>query len=227
MAGGGHVIKPKAMRASFFSMAVLLVLGGCAHNHPPVEAPSHAHDAERPHAPAPSGSRPSESFRAEHVEILHHLDATSQRAAALMTAKEADVNGQIQAIVGFFQNELMPHAQAEEAVLYGVADRLIPTKAPYRYTDSLRYEHTEVHAAVEEMASFAKSADRSPQAVTEFSRLAIATAGLVRGHFGAEENVILDALDRLMTPEEFQREVVEPTIAYVRKQGGGHHHHDH
>lgn len=216
------------MRLLLSSIAAVALISGCgsAHQHG-ASAPSHPHDAHavghENEAPKP-GERPSEAFRKEHVEILEHLTETQKRGAALLEGKAPDVEGQIQAILGFFQDELMPHAQAEEAVLYGVADRLIPTKAPYRYTDSLRYEHTEVHAAVEKMASFAKGTDRSPEAISSFASLAIATAGLVRGHFGAEENVILDAMDRLMTPEEFQREVVEPTIAYVREHGGGGHH---
>lgn len=215
------------MRAILLPFAALVLLGGCASNQQPAESPSHAHthQGEHQHRAVPAGERPSASFRAEHVEILHHIEATEKRAAVLMTGSQPDVEGQIRAILAFFEDELMPHAQAEEAVLYAVADRLIPTKAPHRYTDSLRYEHTEVHAAVEKMASFAEGKDRSSEAIASFSQLAIGTLGLVRGHFGAEENVILDALDRLMTPEEFQREVVEPTMAYVREHGGGHHHH--
>jgi hemerythrin-like domain-containing protein len=174
---------------------------------------------------APAGERASAAFREEHAQLLAHLDEAEANAMALLEASEGERDERIHAIVHFFRHQLLPHAQAEEHVLYAVADRRVPTQAPHRWTHSLRYEHTVVHAAIEEMHAFMESSDRSPEALARFSARAIATIGLVRGHFGAEEHVVLDALDRTMSREEFRREVIEPTQRYVAAHGGAAHEH--
>jgi hypothetical protein len=160
--------------------------------------------------------------------LLERLDQTESLAAALATTPAEQLEERIHDVVHFFRQELLPHAKAEEAILYTVADEHVPTEAPYRWTDSLRYEHTVVHAAIEEMTAFMQGKDRTPEAVARFSRTVIKTLGLIRGHFGAEEHVVLDALDRSMTAADFQRDVVEPTERYVAEHGGepgAKHHH--
>jgi hemerythrin-like domain-containing protein len=201
-------------------IAALLLAAGCGGAGPTPEHPAHATPAHTHAHPTPAGGRPSEPFRAEHVHISERLDQTETLAANLGSSPSEDVPRQITAILDFFLQELRPHAAAEEAVLYAVADRYVPAPAPHRWTDSLRYEHTVVHAAIEEMERFAAGDDRSPEALSRFSRLVIRTIGLVKGHFGAEENVVHDALDRVMSAEQFTEQVVRPTEAHVH---GAHH----
>jgi hypothetical protein len=186
----------------------------------------HSPGGERGDARAhPAGPRASESFRAEHAQILVRVDETEAHAVALTSSAVSDIEERVHAVVHFFRDELMPHARAEEHVLYAVADRIVGAPPPYRWTDSLRHEHTVVHAAIEEMTAIARGADRSPETLATLSRLALRTLGLLRGHFGAEEEVVLDAIDRAMTAEDFEREVIAPTRAFVAERGGAGHAH--
>lgn len=168
--------------------------------------------------------RASEAFRTEHAAVLSDIEDAEAQARTLVSAPEPERAERIHRIVHFFRHELLPHAQAEERVLYEVADRLVPTPPPHRWTDSLRYEHTLVHAAVGEMTMFHEHSDRSPEALARFRDRVLATLGLVRGHLGAEENVVLDALDRRMTAAEFRREVIEPTERFVAARDVSHAH---
>lgn len=205
----------RSLKTTHAITTLALLLLGCGG-----AAPAPAHPPRAPGEP-----RASAAFRQEHRELLRRIDETERAAVALASLPAEELDAAIQRIAAFFHQDLAPHAAAEEHVLYVVADRHVPTPSPYRWTDSLRYEHTVVHAAIEEMHRFVEGGDHSAEAIAAFQSLVIRTLGLVRGHFGAEENVVLDALDRTMTPAQFQDEVIEPTEAFVHARTGATHHH--
>ncbi len=203
------------MRIPALIFAFFALAGGCGG-----EAPPAAHPA------AATGERPSAPFRAEHVHFLARLEATVEEALAVSAdAPEPERERHVEAVLAFFHRELVPHAGAEEAVLYGVADRLAGTPPPLRYTDVLRYEHTVVHGEIRAIEAWARGGDRSADSIAGFQRRVIALAGLIRGHFGGEENVILELIDARMTRAEFERDVLAPMEAYMREHGAPHHGH--
>ncbi len=164
------------------------------------------------------------------MHFLERLDQTEQEALALSPEAPAEEQQRhVDAVLTFLHDELMPHAGAEEAVLYPVADRVAGTPAPLRYTDVLRYEHTVVHDAVGTLDAWAQAGDRSPEAIATFQRHVVELVGLSRGHFGGEENVVLALLDERMSAEEFRAEVIAPLEAWLAEHGAGHHvgHHEH
>lgn len=192
----------------------IVVLAACG-----AEAPMAVHATS-------DGERPSAAFRAEHARFLADLDHSVEEALAVRAdAPEAEREAHVQAVLEFFGRELVQHAGAEEAVLYDVADRLAGTPPPLRYTDVLRYEHTVVHAEIRALDEWARASDRSADSIAEFQRRVVGLAGLVRGHFGGEENVILELLDARMTEAEFERDVLAPIEAYMREHGAAHHGH--
>ena len=197
-------------------LPLLLACGGAAGAH------SHAHPHSHGHSHgAQDGARTTEGFRAHHAEIRTKLDEAAERAMALPSAPPEEVGELIHGIVHFFQHELMPHAQAEERVLYAVADRLVPTPHGRRYTDALRYEHTVVAREVAALHDAMRSGDHSPEALAAIQRRTLELVGLVKAHFGVEEEVVLTVFDELMSAEEFEREVVAPMHA----SGGEAHEH--
>lgn len=219
---------PTIFRSISIAGSLTLVACGGA-SAPPAEHAEHAHG----HAPSAhdhgqaggGGSETTASFRAHHAEIRVKLDEASSRAMALPSASPEELGDRIHEIVHFFHHELIPHAEAEEQILYAAADRLVPTERGRRYTDSLRYEHTVVAREVQWLHDTMESGDRSPARVTEIQRRTLELVGLVKAHFGAEEDVILAAFDDLMSPEDFQREVVEPMHAASAEAGGEEHEH--
>jgi hemerythrin-like domain-containing protein len=168
------------------------------------------------------GARPTEAFRAHHAEIKNKLDDAAANAMALSSATPEEVGDLYHRIVHFFHYELIPHAVAEERVLYAAADRLVPTAHGRRYTDALRYEHTAIARQVQALHDAMQRDDRSPEAIDEFQRRALELVGLIDAHFGVEENVVLTVFDEQMSAEEFDREVVQPMHA---ESGGADHHH--
>ena len=176
---------------------------------------------EHSHPPPAGGTETTASFRAHHAEIRAKLDEAASRAMALPSAPPEEVGDRIHEIVHFFHHELIPHAEAEESVLYAAADRLVPTEHGRRYTDSLRYEHTVVAREVAWLHDTMEAGNHSPAVIAEIQRRTLELVGLVKAHFGAEEDVILAAFDALMSPEDFQREVVEPMHA-ASAEGDGH-----
>lgn len=198
-----------------FMLAALLVACGGA---PSPARHAHAHGAH-------GGSETTAAFRAHHAEIRTALDEAASRAMALSSASPEQAGELMHGIVHFFVHELMPHAEAEERVLYSAADRLVPTAHGRRYTDALRYEHTVVAREVRALHEAMESGERSPEALADFQRRTLELVGLVKAHFGAEEDVVLAAFDELMSPEDFQREVVEPM--HGAEGGAPEHHHAH
>lgn len=196
---------------TFLALLPLLVACGGSGGAPPQAAPQGARD----------GTRTTEAFRAHHAVIRARLDETAARAMALPSAPPEEVGASILAIVRFFHHELLPHAQAEERVLYAAADRLVPTGHGRRYTDGLRYEHTVVAREIAALHDAMRSGDHSPEALAAIQRRTLELVGLVKAHFGVEEDVVLTIFDERMSAEEFEREVVAP----MHDSGGGAHEH--
>ncbi len=200
-------------------LALAAILASACGGPPAGSTTAHHHH----HAPAAHGERPSEPFRREHAHFLERLEQTEQEALALSSDAPAEEQRRhIDAVLAFLHDELMPHAGAEEAVLYPVADRVAGTPAPLRYTDVLRYEHTVVHDAVATLDAWERAGDRSPEAIASFQRRVVELVGLVRGHFGGEENVVLALLDERMSADELRAEVLVPMEAWLAEHGGGH-----
>ncbi len=171
------------------------------------------------------GARPTETFRAHHAEIKNKLDDAAAHAMALSSATPEEASELFHRIVHFFHHELIPHAEAEERILYAAADRLVQTAHGRRYTDALRYEHTVIARQVQALHAAMQRDDRSPEAIDEFQRRTLELVGLIDAHFGVEENVVLTAFDEQMSAEEFDREVVQPM--HAESGGAAHHHGEH
>ncbi len=153
-------------------------------------------------------ARPTEPFRTEHAALVEELDAVADRVGKLSSLPANDLAGEMSAIVTFFRDELEVHAGWEERVLYPAVDRRVPTGGLEPFTASMRHDHTVVGRWIGELDTIARSSKPDPRA---FSRRADNLLGLVRAHFEAEEDVLLPILDRTMTEEDYQREILAPS----------------
>ncbi|MCC7537951.1 MAG: hemerythrin domain-containing protein [Deltaproteobacteria bacterium] len=210
------------MRHVVTRIALVVGLGACASapvaGSSPRVTPRAGHGDHHHGTLDAHDERASAAFRAEHAHILRRIEETDRIARSLVE-RPAEADARLRAALGFFTRELGPHADAEEHVLYAVADRTVASASPHRWTDSLRYEHTVVHREVRALAAVVDGSDRSEPTVIAAGFRVIALLGLVRAHFGAEERVVLEALDRTMTRAQFEREIIAPTEAYVRGRG--------
>jgi len=130
--------------------------------------------------------RPTEPFRLEHQELLGHIDHLAM-AARQMPALSTEERDALRAkVLGFLQATLMPHAKAEEQILYpewarlvGFADAAIP----------MVHDHEAIVARI-------KALERADAAdVDALQELLYGLHALISVHFRKEEDLQLPAFD--------------------------------
>jgi hemerythrin-like domain-containing protein len=146
---------------------------------------------------------PSDSFRTEHADLKGHLFYLETVVASLAEASPDERHRATTELVRFLRSHLADHAQWEERVLYPLVDRQAGGGEPF--TAAMRHEHRIIERLVAELVD---ETCRSPIAIRRFVRLAERLLGLLLAHFECEEEVLLPVLDRTMTTEEFDREVM-------------------
>jgi hypothetical protein len=62
--------------------------------------------------------RPTEPLRREHEELLVHIEHLAQAAREVPRLSEEEREALVARILGFLNGTLVPHARAEEEVLY-------------------------------------------------------------------------------------------------------------
>lgn len=147
-------------------------------------------------------TRPTEPLRAEHRDLLPTLEAFDTTAADLDGWSAAEAEHHLGEIVSFLRDHLIPHARAEEAVLYPAVEQAMG--APDA-TATMRADHTEIVARIDRLGeTTAGVAQRWPDAglALDLSRQLIGLAAILLLHFHKEEEVLLPVLDRRLSPEE-------------------------
>jgi quercetin dioxygenase-like cupin family protein/iron-sulfur cluster repair protein YtfE (RIC family) len=183
----------RGMRAANGRAVVLHVVA------PPPTPETHAQVTHRPWpADETLEGGPAAAIRAEHRELLPHLDHLVRLADAVPTLEEEALRDGLAGVLDFLRGILLPHAGAEDAALYPVVDRLL--RAVGGTTRTMSEDHRAVETSIEELAALA---ERAPTVSTrrDIQRALDGLSALVRVHFGKEEDVYVPLLDRL-SPEE-------------------------
>ena len=137
-------------------------------------------------------------LRDEHQELLPHIE--SLRVAA--EAAEGNGNGLLTAlddVLAFLHHHLIPHAQAEDAVLYPKVEQVM--QAPGAMA-TMRRDHVEVVGLTDELQRLRDSLSRPPTADQRraLQRVLYGLYAIVRLHFAKE--VYLPVLDAGLAPDE-------------------------
>ncbi|HEY7793657.1 MAG TPA: hemerythrin domain-containing protein, partial [Gaiellaceae bacterium] len=69
--------------------------------------------------------RPTEPFRREHAELHVHVEQVGEAARAVARLERSERAALVGRIVEFLRGTLVPHARAEEEVLYPEWARLV------------------------------------------------------------------------------------------------------
>ncbi len=161
---------------------------------------------------------PTDPIRAEHRELMPHVGHIATAAAEVTEWDVSRARRVLPRIVSFLRDDLMPHAAAEEEVLYPAVDRFIGEGA----TATMIVDHIVIGESVEELAA---SVDRvladweNRELVADLSRRLAAIAAILRLHFRKEEQVLLPILDAGLSLDEGRR--------LLHHVGEGSHVHDH
>jgi iron-sulfur cluster repair protein YtfE (RIC family) len=142
--------------------------------------------------------RPTEPFRKEHEELLTHIDHLGQAARELPRLDPAERREVVGRVLGFLTGTLLPHAKAEEEVLYpewarlvGFEDAVVP----------MVHDHEAIVARVERLER--TDADD----VDGLQELLFGLQALIEVHFRKEEDIQLPAFDA--APPEVTERVLE------------------
>ena len=137
---------------------------------------------------------PTEPLRAEHRDLLPHV-AELRTIADSIGRWDDDTPHQIVDTVTFLRDHLIPHAHAEEAVLYPTVERL--QGAPGA-TATMEADHVEIVARIDKLDALGSRLSPRPPSEAEANELRAQLYGLwavLVLHFDKEEAVLLPILD--------------------------------
>jgi iron-sulfur cluster repair protein YtfE (RIC family) len=153
--------------------------------------------------------RPTEPFRHEHQELLGHIEHLALAAREMPRLSEEERDALRTRILGFLRGTLVPHARAEEEVLYpewaelvGFAGAAVP----------MVHDHEAIVARIERL----EAADAGD--VDALQELLYGLYALISVHFRKEEDLQLPAFDA--APE-----IAERVLGRMGESTGHHHAH--
>ena len=142
--------------------------------------------------------RPTEPFRREHEELLSHIEHISQAAREVARLARGERELLVARILEFLRGTLLPHAEAEEEVLYpvwakliGFADAAVP----------MVHDHEAIVARIERL----EHADVDD--LDTLQELLYGLHALIGVHFRKEEDIQLPAFDA--APPELTASLLE------------------
>jgi iron-sulfur cluster repair protein YtfE (RIC family) len=142
--------------------------------------------------------RPTEPFRQEHAELHVHIEHLVQAARELPRLERAERNELVARIVDFLRGTLVPHAKAEEEVLYPEWAKLVGFEGA---AVPMVHDHEAIVARIERL----EQADVGD--VDTLQELLYGLYALIGVHFRKEEDIQLPAFD--VAPPELTQAVLE------------------
>jgi iron-sulfur cluster repair protein YtfE (RIC family) len=145
---------------------------------------------------------PSEPIRAEHRELLPHLEQLRAVGDAVGRVPGHELRIMVDEAYAFLTEHLVPHAHAEDAVLYPEVARHLG--AP-RATATMSRDHVEVGRLIADLATLRAGGIGQVDAHrdAELRRVCYGLYALVKTHFAKEEEIYLPLLDERLTTAEF------------------------
>ena len=142
--------------------------------------------------------RPTEPFRKEHEQLLEHIEHIAAAARELPRLSDEERAALRDRILGFLRGTLIPHAKAEEEVLYpewskllGFADAAAP----------MIHDHEAIVARIERLERV------DVHDVDALQELLYGLYALISVHFRKEEDLQLPVFDA--APPEVTEAVLE------------------
>ncbi len=164
----------------------------------------------------------TQPLRDEHKELFPNVDRIRQVAELVGEAPVNEIRRGVEEVYDFLANHLKPHAEAEEAALYPVVQKVLGSPDA---TKTMSRDHVEVGRYIEELAVLQDNLTSkvlTTVQIKSLQRVLYGVYGLVKVHFAKEEEVYLPILDQRLTPES-AREMFEAMEAAARKAKGAAH----
>jgi iron-sulfur cluster repair protein YtfE (RIC family) len=140
----------------------------------------------------------TDPLREEHAHLRPHLDELDALADGLDTWTD-NTPARLDAVLDFLRGHLVPHARAEEDVLYPAVERAMAAPGA---TSTMVADHREIVRRTDELAV---SAAAGPAAAPTLRRQLYGLRAILDLHFDKEEEVLLPVLDAQLTAEQAER----------------------
>lgn len=172
---------------------------------------------------AAAKDRVTQPLRDEHKELIPHIDGLAAAGDAVGVAGIAEQQEKVHASYVFLTEHLIPHAVAEDKVVYAKVDELVGVNGQTHATDTMRRDHQEVGTLTDELGKLGGKLEKGKLGAPdehELRRVLYSLNGIVGLHFAKEEEVYLPLLDRTLTAEQAQ-EMFEQMEEVTAKEAGG------
>ena len=146
----------------------------------------------------------TQPLREEHKELFPSIDRIRQVAERIGEAPLPETHQGVEEIHDFLANHLKPHAEAEDAALYPVVQKILGSPEA---TKTMSRDHVEIGRYIEALASLKRELSDpalTPAQTKSLQRVLYGLYALVKVHFAKEEEVYLPLLDQRLTPESAQ-----------------------
>jgi iron-sulfur cluster repair protein YtfE (RIC family) len=148
----------------------------------------------------------TQPLKDEHAELIPHIGALAAAGDAVGHVSIAELTTLVDDSYEFLNDELIPHAKAEEAALYPVVQRV--TGSP-DITATMERDHIEVGALTEELAVLRQRLTTTTELDDDLAnglrRVLYGLHHVVKLHFAKEEEVYLPILEAHLTEAEAEQ----------------------
>jgi iron-sulfur cluster repair protein YtfE (RIC family) len=146
--------------------------------------------------------RPTEPLRAEHRDLLPHLLALDTVATDVSNWDRDAAVRALGDVVGFLRGHLVPHATAEEQVLYPAVEQAMAAPGA---TATMAADHAEIVARIDRLADTIATIEQQwPDTALArgVTHQLVGLSAILQLHFRKEEEVLLPVLDASLGADE-------------------------
>jgi iron-sulfur cluster repair protein YtfE (RIC family) len=140
----------------------------------------------------------TEPLHDEHQQLLPRVETLREAAEAADGGADTVLGAALDDALEFLWNHLVPHARAEDAVLYPAVERVMHAPGA---TATMTRDHAEVVALTEELQRLRNdlAGGFTPARRRDARRLLYGLYAMIRLHFAKEEEIYLPLLDAGLT----------------------------
>lgn len=162
---------------------------------------------------------PMAALRAEHTELLPSIDALRRAAYEIGDASPDTMRREVDEALGFLQGHLLPHAVAEDEVLYPAIERLMAAPGA---TATMRRDHEEVVRLTDDLAETRRELATDVIDATRARVIGLLHSlhAIVALHFAKEEEIYVPLLNAGLTVHDAEELFGQMESAAERYRAG-------
>lgn len=157
-------------------------------------------------------------IRDEHKELAVHIELLRTVGDSIGSAPAESLRESVGQAYSFLIHQLIPHAQAEEQVLYPTVGRLLRA---LKATETMSRDHLEVIRLTEELEALRLHLFYAPLSASDeqaLRRILYGLYAIIKLHLAKEEEIYLPILEAQLSAEDVDQlvEAMERTVTEAK-----------